>query len=314
MKKIIPKGRGFAPLFLVLGGLIIIVIAVTSVVWLGRTPTEPAAENSDNQTRPNEVQPPVKSQIVWGNVSPGTYERVAAPKSQTAETISFSGRGTAVLKVITKDPKITVELKDNVSQPVAESAVVQKTVSQNPNGETTVIFTVKSQAVGTTKDWQLVINNPNTQTPANYQLIVSEGAQVSANSATDNASDASTNLSLTLEETISLNVTVPVIDATVVANITDPNGETTTVVLVEDPNNPGTYTGTFNDVDTPGTYEITYVISGSNSDGEHFDQVVTDQFDVPDPNVGGNDPEPNPVYQTNKKYDINQGDDIRPVY
>ena len=315
MKKKIPSQQGFLTLPLILGGLAIIGVIITIIYIFSGNNSGPVLPSVNETMTPPTANAPVRDPLVWGNLGPGTYPRTIEPKKQAIESLSLGGQGKAILKIETRNSKIKVELKNEDHQLVTNSSLVKQTTIKQPGGKTTFVFEIKSNPTAGTKDWQLIVSNPNSNTPANYDLTVSEASQISANS---NAGDVNSvlnetaDLSLTLEETISLGVTVPVINALVIANITDPNGKTSSITLTEDVNSPGTYTGTFNEVTTPGTYQITYTISGENSEGQHFDQVVTDQFTVPDPNL--NQTPPNPTYQSTKKFDINQAEDIRPVY
>jgi hypothetical protein len=300
---------------IVLGGLAVIGVIILIISFSGdqKEANSPAIPvNTETPSAP--VVAATKNSLTWGNLGPGSYPQTVAPKSSRTKSLSIGGQGQAVLKITTRDLKIKVELKNEDHQLVTNSSTVKQTIIKQPNGETAFIFEIKSMPTAGVKNWQVIVNNPNPNTPIDYNLTVSETPPISADSTTGNETDGQANLSLTLEETVALNVTVPVIDATVVATITDPNGQTTTITLTEDPNVPGTYTGTFDDVDTPGIYQITYIITGENSEGEPFDQVVTDQFTVPDPNTNNTPTDPNPTYQSTKKFDINQADEIRPVY
>lgn len=290
-------------LLLVGGGMVVIIMITIATTWS-------PAEKTATQTSPTE------SQLAWDGLEPGVYEWKLGPTERRIESLGLTGKGSAVLKIVTTSGDLKVSLKDEFGQivkPEDDLAVAQAVVKQ-PNGETVFIFKIKSNPAEGKKDWQLIVANPNPDTPTSYNLTLAETPPISADSTTENEADGQADLSLTLEETISLNVTVPVVDATVVATITDPNGQTTTITLTENPDAPGTYTGTFDNIDTPGLYQITYVITGEDFAGQPFDQVVTDQFTVPDPNVNDLPIDPNPIYQSIKKFDINQADDIRPIY
>jgi hypothetical protein len=302
---------------IIFGGLAIIILIIGAIWFLGaQKPSEAPLPVNQPEVSPVVKNAPAENPLVFGNLGPGTYTRAVEPKKQATESLTLSGQGQAVLKITSRDPKIKVGLRDENHNLVTNSSVVKQTVIKESNGETTFIFQIKSGATSGTKDWQLIVSNPNLNTPVNYNLTVSETPQISASSNTSSGNNLNTgnaNLSLILQETVALNVTVPVINASVVANITDPNNQTSTVALTENETTPGTYTGTFNNVDTPGLYQVAYVISGQNSEGQPFDQVVTDQFTVPDPSAGETPP-PNPVYQSTKKFDINQANEIRPIY
>ncbi len=303
---------------LILTVLPIIFVVIIVVSLLGKQ-NETAVSSLPVNTEPTNNPPEIVTQnkIVWGKMSPGSYQRKIEPQKQTIESVSLGGQGQAILKITTSDSNVKVELKDENFQPTTNDPAVNQAIVKEPNGDTTFIFQIQSKTKTGVKDWQLVVSNPNSNSQTNYDLTISEGPPISADSTTGNTEigiNGQADLSLTLEETVALNVTVPVIEATVIATITDPNGQNTTIPLVEDPDAPGTYTGIFNDVDVPGTYEITYTITGENSAGEQFDQIVTDQFTVPDPNASEDPLSSNPTYQSIKKFDINQADDIRPVY
>ena len=313
---------GIASLPIIIGGVIVAGLLITAVWFAGDKPatTQTIVENLP----PRPV--PVKSKIIWGSINPGVYSRTGSSKASASEKVQIGGQGTTALKVESNNNKLVVSLKTPEGQVVSAASAVAQGVkmiktTDPTTGKTAYLFQIASNNQnnpGQNQEWEVVINNQNTNSPSTYDLTVSDSSLVNANPADSNVSsnqtgDQSATLSLTVTETVSIGVTVPILNADITASVTDPNGNVTIVDLTQNPNTPGNYTGTFTDIDTPGTYEVTYNISGTNAAGEHFDQIVTDQFTVPDPNAVAPTGGGSSNVGSDKKYDINQSCDITPV-
>lgn len=318
------RHKGIAALPIIAGGVLLTGLII-SLFWLMNNKPTPTSDNAPPmvENKPSASPAPAKSQIVWGSINPGVYDRQVAARSTVTETISLNGQGQTSFKITTRNPKLTVTLQDDRGQTIKAGGndsitVVKQTVTNPQSKETTFVYQITTANNQTAiNNWQLVINNQQTNSPSTYELTVSDNSLVNADpsdgSLTNTPNGQTASLSIIVQETIALNVVVPVVGATVVANVTDPNQNTETVTLTESQTAPGTYTGSFTNVDEPGTYQVEYIISGENAAGEHFDQIVTDSFTVPDPNIQPADPN-STFYQSNKKFDINQGSEIRPVY
>ncbi len=310
---------GMAALPIIIGGVVVAGLLITAVWMSGEEAPATPAPAAQTETTPPE---PAKSRIVWGSINPGVYSRTVSSKASTSEKVQIGGSGTTALKIESSNSKLAVSLKTPDGQVItaanaAAAGVIASKVTDTTTGKTTYVFQIENNSTNSdTSEWEVVINNQSTNSPTTYDLTVSDTSLVNADPEDSNVSgaqtgDQSATISITVTETVSVGVTVPVLNAIVTAIVTDPNGNTTTVDLTEDPNDPGNYSGTFDDITTPGTYDVEYHITGTNSNGEPFDQIVTDQFTVPDPNATA--PTNGSEVGTDKKYDINQSGDITPV-
>ncbi len=302
---------------IILAGVLIAVLIIIGVMMSSDSRESLPAPTANE----NPLPVPVKSKVVWGNTSPGIYPRALAAKAQTSETVAIGGVGAVAIKITSSNPKLVVSMKNPLGETVKpdDPSVLSTTFKNSQTGETTTIYQIKNagnQATANPNDWQISVSNQQTNATSTYNLTVSDPSLITSNPEVNGQESGNTggteaNLTLTIQETIAIDVVVPVTGAEVIANITNPSGEESSVPLTEDPNNPGTYTGTFTDINAPGVYQVEYVISGEDAAGQPFDQIVTDEFTVTDPDgPTGNPSTPG----TNKKFDINQSDEVRPIY
>lgn len=310
---------GMAALPIIIGGVVVAGLLITAV-WLSgeKAPVSPAPAAQTETALPE----PAKSRIVWGSINPGIYSRTVSAKASTSEKVQIGGSGTTALKIESANSNLAVSLKTPDGQVItaanaAAAGVVMSKITDSTTGKTAYVFQVKTDNQNSeTNEWEVVINNQSANSPSTYDLTVSDTSLVNSNPAESTiagsqSNDQSATISITVTETVSVGVNIPVLNADVTVIITDPNGNATTVDLTENPNDPGNYSGTFDNITTPGTYDVEYHISGTNSNGEPFDQIVNDQFTVPDP--GATAPTGGSGIGTDKKYDINQAGEIQPV-
>ena len=312
---------GMAALPIIIGGVVVAGLLITAVWMSGDSPNPEESTDTANEA-PATPPEPAKSRIVWGSISPGVYARTVSSKASASEKVQIGGSGTTALKIESSNSKLAISLKGPDGQVISitdanAAGVTMSKITDTATGKTAYTFQIENAGAANTEaeGWEVVVNNQNTNSPTTYDLTVSDSSLV--NTQTNDSSisntqsgDTSATLSITVTETISIGVEVPILNADVTATVTDPNGNTTTVDLIENPNDPGNYSGTFDSITTPGTYDVTYNISGINADGVPFDQIVNDQFTVPDPNATA---PTNTGVGTDKKYDINQSGDITPV-
>ncbi len=315
------KKLGIASLPIIIGGVVVAGLLITAV-WFAGDQSAPKPIVNETPIAPAPPPVPVKSKIIWGSINPGVYSRTVSSKASASEKVQIGGSGTTALKVVTNNSKLAVSLKTPTGQVVTatnatSAGVIMKKTTDPATNKTTFLFQIANNtASGNSAEWEVIVNNQTTNSPSTYDLTISDNSLVNSDPADSSLTpnetgDQNATLSLTVTETVAIGVTVPVLGAEVTATVTDPNGVVTVVDLIENPNAPGTYSGVIDNIDTPGTYEVTYEITGTDANGNPFDQIVTDEFTVPDPNATA--PDNNPNLGTDKKYDINQSGDITPV-
>ncbi len=309
------------PVLISLAALVLIV----GTIWLfsGEKVETPAPTSPTTETPAPKAK---RSGLLWEFGLSGALMQVLQPDTNYTETFAVNGETT--IKVLSDSAAAKPELALPAGVKASDFTITKTVVTDPATGNIATIYRITPNAGGGTgtgdSSWQVIVTNDGEESTT-VNVDVSDNDNVDATPSgdeddedeenpaedEDEVDNGTASLSITIIETLDLNVTSPIIGAYVVAIITSPSGNVFTIELTE--SSPGVYTGIFSNITEVGTYHVTYVISGETSDGTHFDQTVEDTFDVTEEDLAEGDGEDGtPAYQSTKVFDIDQSGEVRP--
>ncbi len=309
------KNHGLANVPLVLGLVVLIATSLT-LWWLTGGEALPTPES--NQTETLQKTAPKKSRLIWEAGLSGALLQALQPNAHYEEALGIDGNTT--IKVVSDSAALTPTIIPAPGTNPNDFTITKTVIADPDTGRVATFFQINPNGTSS-GNFEIVVTNNSNDTSSNFAVNVSTDEDIESTPGSNDSeeddnggseetiSGGNATLTITIQETIGLNVTIPITGASVIAIITSPSGQVFTVNLIEV--SPGVYTGIFSNITEPGTYLVTYVISGQDSDGDHFDQTVDDSFDVDESDLTGSDDD-DPAYQSTKVFDINQGGEIRP--